>query len=83
MTPDPDDPTTGSLESIAAAATAMFASSPGFVGCTVLSRDPPILEFELTNEEAAQRFKAHLEAQSTGFRHQFDPNNPAVVLQFR
>ena len=61
----------------------MIASAPGFVACAVRSHDPAVLEFEFATEQGAQRFKAHLEAHSTGFRHQLDPKNPAVVLQFR
>ena len=76
---------TRKLKSIANWANAMFASSPGFVGCTVRSHDPPILEFKLVTNVDAERFKTHLELHSTGtgFRHQIDPNNPAVVLQYR
>ncbi len=76
---------TGNLERIAHSARVMFASSPGFVGCAVRSLDPPILEFELATNKDAERFKAHLELHSTGtgFRHQIDPENPAVLLQHR
>lgn len=76
---------TSKLKGIANSANAMFASSPGFVGCAVRSQDPPILEFKLATTIDAERFKIHLEVHSTGtgFRHQIDPNNPAVVLQYR
>ena len=73
------------LKSIAESASATFASSPGFLDCGVRSHDPPILEFKLVTNMDAERFKMHLERHSTGtgFRHQIDPNNPAVVLQYR
>ena len=73
------------LERIANSANAMFANSPGFVRCTVRSHDPPILEFKLVTKLVAARFKTHLELHSagTGFRHQIDPRNPAVLLQYR
>ncbi len=74
-----------SLERIARSASVMFASSPGFVGCAVRSLDPPILQFELANNRDAERFKTHLELHSagTGFRHEIDARNPAVLLQYR
>jgi hypothetical protein len=73
------------LESIALSANAAFASSPGFLGCAVRSRDPPILEFRLASDVDAQRFKMHLEGHNAGlgFRHEIDPKNPAVLLQYR
>lgn len=73
------------LLSIAGSANAVFASSPGFVACAVRSHDPPILEFRLATNMDAERFRVHLELRSTGtgFRHQIDPRNPAVVLQHR
>jgi hypothetical protein len=73
------------LDRIASSANAVFASSPGFVGCVVRSQQPPILEFELATDTDARRFKTHLEIHSagTGFRHQIDPRNPAALLQFR
>ena len=76
---------TSKLENIANSANAIFASSPGFVGCVVRSHDPPILEFKLVTNMDAERFRIHLELHSTGtgFRHQIDPNNPTVVLQYR
>lgn len=75
----------GELERLANSANAMFASSPGFVRCAVRSYDPPILEFVLATNKDAERFKLHLELHSTdtGFRHQLDPRNPAVLLQYR
>jgi len=71
------------LERIAKQADAVFASSPGFVGCTVRSHDPPVLEFELETSTDARRFKVHLDAHSRGFRHEIDPRNPVVLLQYR
>ena len=73
------------LESIALGANAAFASSPGFKECAVRSVEPPILEFRLTSEADAKRFKVHLERHNTGlgFRHEIDASNPAVVLQYR
>ena len=73
------------LKSIAHSANAIFARSPGFVGCVVRSHDPPVLEFSLATDTDAEQFMKHLEAHSTGtrFRHQIDPRNPAVVLQYR
>jgi len=71
------------LETIAKSANAVFASSPGFVGCAIRSHDPPVLEFKLATNTDAIRFKAHLELHSTGFRHEIDPRNPAVLLQYR
>jgi hypothetical protein len=73
------------LKSIAHSANAVFASSPGFVGCVVRSREPPVLEFSLATDTDAERFMKHLEAHSTGtgFRHQIDPRDPAVLLQYR
>ena len=70
---------------IAESANAIFASSPGFVGCAVRSHDPPILEFQLATNMDAERFKMHLELHSTGtgFRHRIDLRNPAVLLQYR
>jgi len=76
---------TNSLRGIANTANAMFASSPGFVSCAIRSHNPPVLEFELATSTDAERFRMHLEVHSTGtgFRHQIDPRNPAVVLQYR
>jgi len=76
---------TRKLENTVNWAKAMFASSPGFVSCAVRSDAPPILEFKFATKLAAERFKVHLELHSpdSGFRHQIDPRNPAVVLQYR
>jgi hypothetical protein len=76
---------TRNLERIAHSANAMFASSPGFLGCAVRSQQPPILEFRLATHMAAERFKMHLERHNTGlgFRHEIDPRNPAMLLQHR
>ena len=73
------------LEDVAHSANAAFASSPGFLGCAVRSHEPPILEFRFAGDSDAQRFKAHLERHNTGlgFRHEIDPRNPAVLLQYR
>ena len=73
------------LESIALSANAAFASSPGFSGCAIRSRDPPILEFRLATDTDAKRFKVHLERHNTGlgFRHEIDARNPTVLLQYR
>ena len=73
------------LVRIAKSANAMFASSPGFVGCAVRSHQPRILEFRLATTMDAERFKTHLELHGTGtgFRHEIDPRNPAVLLQYR
>lgn len=73
------------LESIAYSANAVFASSPGFIGCAVRSHHPPILEFRLATHIDAERFKVHLERHNSGlgFRHEIDPRNPAVLLQYR
>ena len=73
------------LGRIAKSANAMFASSPGFVGCAVRSHHPPILEFRLATNMDAERFKMHLELHNSGlgFRHEIDPRNPAVLLQYR
>jgi hypothetical protein len=76
---------TRNLERIAHSANAMFASSPGFLGCAVRSQQPPILEFRLATNMDAERFKMHLERHNTGlgFRHEIDPRNPAMLLQHR
>jgi hypothetical protein len=76
---------TNNLEGIAQSANAAFASSPGFVGCAVRSHHPPILEFRLATHSDAERFKIHLELHNSGlgFRHEIDPRNPAVLLQYR
>ena len=76
---------TSELENIASSASAAFATSAGFIGCTVRSHDPPVLEFRLATDTDAQRFKLHLERHNAGleFRHEVDPENPAVVLQHR
>jgi hypothetical protein len=77
--------TTSSLDRIARSASMMFASSPGFVRCAVRSHDPPVLEFVLATHKDAERFKTHLDLHSaeTGFRHQIDPENPVLLLQYR
>jgi len=56
----------GDLESIALAANAVFASSPGFKGCGVRSSEPPVLEFRLASAADALRFKGHLKGHNAG-----------------
>jgi hypothetical protein len=71
------------LDALADSANAAFGPAEGYVGCLVRSYEPPILSFELASSVDAEAFKAHLEVMLSPYRHEIDPDNPTVVLEYR
>jgi hypothetical protein len=71
------------LNALADSANGAFGPAEGYLGCLVRSYDPPILSFELASSADAGAFKSHLEQMLSPYRHEIDPENPTVVLEYR
>jgi hypothetical protein len=51
----------------------------GFVKCSIVSDDPPVVAYDFIGKTEARQFLTGKEATTTGFR--LDENNPMRVLQ--
>lgn len=56
------------LSALANRAAIQYANEPGYLGCTVRSKRPPILAHEFTSEVAADNFRDKLVMQGSPFR---------------
>lgn len=74
---------TDSLSVLADRANLVYINRPEFVRSYVESEQPPVLAFDFTSADAAQRFMLDIEVQGTQMRMDIPSDRPETVLQYR
>jgi hypothetical protein len=57
----------------------------GFLGCRLVSRNPPVLAYDFDSGMSAEAFQGQCQllADTTGFRYCIDNRQPTVVIEYR